>query len=160
MLKKKKRRILSFLLVCILTLSLPFAVSAVSMQSFSTMSTRQNMFAAYAQDVEDFVCTETTNKVLHPGQLPKTAVMYVDGYLYHSNTDSSRYVIRSGLCFDNGSYYERVNALSQETLSGGHIYRSLARTSLNANTDYYLFIKNIAGSGSVNGGYIELYYYY
>ena len=151
--QSKKRRFLALLLVCVLTLSLPLAVSAAEIKKVS-------LFTAYAGYVEEFVYTEETNKSFKTNQLPNDAVFYITGYLYH--TDTSSRAIRSGVCYWDSAkgYYQKAANLWQETTSGELIFRAAGWTSLPTNRVYYGFIKNLVNYGGVNGGNFEVYYKY
>ena len=151
--QSKKRRFLALLLVCVLTLSLPLAVSAAEIKKVS-------LFTTYAGYVQEFVCTEESNKSFQINQLPRNAVFYITGYLYH--TDTSSPVIRSGVCYWGSAegYYLKAANLWQETTSGELIFRAAGWSSLSINRTYYGFIKNLASYGGVNGGNFEVYYKY
>lgn len=152
--QSKKRRFLALLLVCVLTLSLPLAVSAAEIKKVS-------LFTTYAGYVEEFVATRDTGKSFRAEQIPANAVIYIAGWLYHSDTTTATKTIRSGICYLSGDdYYSRVSGLYHETYSGEQVFRAKTQQSMDKYITYYGFIKNLAGYGGVNGGNFETYYKY
>ncbi len=151
MLKKKKRRILSFLLVCILTLSLPFAVSAAT--------TRVTLFTMSTIEVHDLLTTDDSGKKFLPGQFGKVT-LYVDGMYYHTDRDTTRNTIRTGACYWDGSSYSYRPGLAKESVSNQWICAGTSMKSLNQQTYYYGFVKNLDSAGHIGEGSGSLYYVY
>lgn len=147
MLKKKKRRIISFLLVCILTLSLPFAVSA----------TQITLFTFTTLEVHDLLTTDDNGKTFQPYQFEGTTLC-VDGFFYHTDQATTRNTIRTGACYWNGSYYSHSPGLAREGISNVSIRGSISMKSLNQYVDYCGFVKNLDSAGHVAEGTGKLYY--
>lgn len=150
MLKKKKRRIISFLLVCILTLSLPFAVSAAT-------STQITIFTFTTVEVHDLLTTDDSGKRFLPSSY-KGKNLYVDGLFYHTDQYATRNTIRTGACYWNGSYYARDYGLSKEGKSNVRIYGSTSMSALKQTTYYYGFVTNLDSAGYVAEGTGRLSY--
>lgn len=156
MLNKNKKRIFSFLLVCILTLSLPLAASAASVGAARAGST---LLSFVTIEVHDLLTTEDNGKQFRPSQFTN-ATLYVDGLFYHSDLYTTRNTIRTGACYWNGSYYAHSPGLAREGVSNVGIIGSTSMKNLNQNIYYYGFVKNLDSAGHIGEGTCRLYYVY
>ena len=157
MLNKNKKRIFSFLLVCILTLSLPLAASAASAGTARSGST---LFTLVSTHVDDLLTTDdgnNTGKQFKPSQF-SGATLYVDGLFYHSDLYTTRNTIRTGACYWNGSYYAHSPGLAREGVSNVGIIGSTSMKNLNQNIYYYGFVTNLDSAGYVAEGTGRLSY--
>ena len=156
MLNKNKKRIFSFLLVCILTLSLPLAASAASAGAARAAHT---LFTFTTIEVHDLLTTDDNGKQFKPSQF-SGSTLYVDGLFYHSDLDATRNTIRTGACYWDGSYYTYVRGLAREGKSNVGIYGSVSMDYLYSNEYYCGFVKNLDSAGHIGEGTCRLYYVY
>lgn len=153
--KKRMYSFFTLILVCMLISSVVVPVNAAEVDyGIAPASYNPSTSEILKMEVNYITSFHTTinssGKYFVDYELPSGATVYVTGKLTHTNTSGDN--IKSGACYWDGSVYQPGPV--DITKSGEAVNGEMTVADLEDGKTYYGYVKNLLGTGAVNGGYI------